>query len=91
MPIVAKDLMPAHPQLPDTPCAFAAAVTPDDVNELGNVTRALYVGVTGDVTVVMAGKGTAVLFKAMPVGLYVMRVRQVKAGGTTATNLVALW
>ncbi len=87
----AQDVMPAHPQLPDAPCAYAAAVTPSDTVELGFVTRAIYVGVAGDVTVVMGTKGAAVLLKAMPVGLYNMRVRQIKATGTAATNIVALW
>jgi hypothetical protein len=74
------------------PFANAAAVTPDDNNDLPNgATRALYVGVAGDITVNMLGSGAPVLFKAAPVGILNVRVTRVKATGTAATNLLALW
>jgi hypothetical protein len=88
--MAAKDVMPGHPPAADSPYANAAAVVPSDTTDLTFVTRALYVGVTGDVTVNMPG-GAAILFKAMPVGLYNLRVSRVKATGTAATNIVALW
>lgn len=88
--MAAKDLMPQHPPAADAPYANAAAVTPSDTVDLQFVTRALYVGVSGDVTVNMPG-GAAILFKAMPVGLYAIRCTRIKAAGTTATNILALW
>lgn len=76
----------------DNPSGSAVAVTPHDTNVLaGGVTRALYVGVAGDLTVVMADGGTAVLFKAAPVGILRIRVQIVKSTGTAATNIVALY
>lgn len=70
----------------------AVAVTPHDTTLLPTgVTRALYIGVTGDVTVLMADGGTAVLFKAVPVGVLPVRVQRVNSTGTTATNIVALY
>ncbi len=69
----------------------AAAVTPDDNNDLAYMTRAVYVGGTGDLTVIMAA-GQTVTFKAVPTGtLLEIRCSRVKATNTTATQLVALW
>lgn len=76
----------------DEPATDAVAVTPSDTDDLPFAARALYIGVTGDVNVVMANDdgGTAVLFKAVPVGILPVAVRKVKAASTTATNIVAL-
>lgn len=51
--------------------------------------RALYIGVTGDVTVTMATDGTGILFKAVPVGILPIQCTNVSAA--TATNIVALY
>jgi hypothetical protein len=72
------------------PITSAAAVTPSDSVDLGDVTRALYVGVAGDVTVVMLD-GQTVTFTAMPVGWHPIRAKRVKSTGTAATNIVACW
>lgn len=65
------------------------AVTPDDANPLTKNARLLYVGGTGDITLVTAA-GTTLLFKSVPVGFFYMGAKQIKATGTTATNIVAL-
>jgi hypothetical protein len=72
------------------PAMNAAAVTTSDTVDLANVTKAIYVGVSGDVAVIMAN-GQTVTLKAAPVGYLAIRIRRVKATGTTATNIVALW
>lgn len=73
------------------PAVHAVAVTTHDTNELGYVTRALYVGGAGNVEVVMQG-GETVVFSAVPVGAVLpIRVKQVKATGTTATLILALY
>ncbi len=72
------------------PARMAVAVTPSDSATL-SATRALYVGVTGDVTVVPFGGSASVLFKAHPVGYMPVRVTKVMSTGTTATNIVALY
>jgi hypothetical protein len=74
-----------------------AAVTPSDTVPLTTAAKSLYVGVTGDVTVlgVVAVSGvvdtTPTVFKAVPAGWFVLPfpVAQIMATGTTATNLVA--
>jgi hypothetical protein len=66
------------------------AVAPSDTVSFTEVPRAIYVGVTGDVTMVDS-VGNTVLFKAMPVGEHAEQPSQIKATGTTATNIVALY
>lgn len=73
----------------DVGAAKAVVVTPSDATIL-EVTRGLYVGVTGDVAVHMAD-GQTVTFKAVPVGFMPVQVDQVMFTGTTATNILALY
>ena len=75
----------------EAPALEADPVTPDDSNDLVSVTRALYIGGTGNVTVRMKGKTTSVTFVAVPVGILPIRVDRVLVSGTTATSIVAMW
>lgn len=65
------------------------AVTPSDTANLSGV-RSLYIGVTGDVRVVLKGSVSPVTFKAHPVGYMPARIAKVMATGTTATDILAL-
>jgi hypothetical protein len=73
----------------------AVAVTPTDGSGSftfasgENAARYLYIGTTGDVTVITSG-GEAVLFKAHPVGYLWARVRNVQLTGTGASNILAI-
>jgi len=74
-----------------SPLTSAASVTPHNTNELSYVTRALYVGGVGDVAVTMQDGGN-VTFVGVPAGTTLpIRVKIVKATGTDATDIVALW
>jgi len=74
-----------------SPAGNAAAVTPSDTVDLPSVSRGIYVGGAGNVTVVMLG-GAVVTFTAPPVGsLLPIAITRVNLTGTTATNLVAIW
>ncbi len=66
------------------------AITPSDTDDVAaNMAHGLYVGVTGDVTVITAA-GTTTLFKAGPVGTFIPGLFQrVKATGTTASSICA--
>jgi hypothetical protein len=67
----------------------AAAVTPSDTTEI--YASALYVGGGGSLAVVTEG-GDTVSFNGVQGGsMLVLRVRQVRATSTTATNIVRLW
>ena len=73
------------------PGEHAAAVVPHDSTLLTNVTRALYVGGAGNVSVLMAGDETVTL-TGVPAGtLLPIRVRRVNATSTTATAITAIW
>lgn len=78
------------------------SVTPSDTLDLTDpagdnmpsYAKALYVGVTGDVTVIGAGEMTAnptpTKFSSVPVGFMPIQCRRVLATGTTASAIVAL-
>lgn len=68
----------------------ARSVTPNDGADIP-ITHGLYIGVTGDVAVVM-GDGTTLTFKAAAAGSTLnLQVKRVLATGTTATNIIALY
>jgi hypothetical protein len=67
----------------------AAAVTPSDTTPITEST-ALYIGVSGDVTIITPNSQTVTL-KSVPVGIVEVKASYVKATGTTATNIVAFW
>lgn len=67
------------------------AVIPSDATYLPEITRGLWVGGAGDVNVQMSGMNNTTLFKSVPAGtLLPIRVGQVLATSTTATNIVAM-
>lgn len=72
------------------PAGRAETVTPHDSNNLSVPCRSIYVGVTGNITAVMADTGVAQLFSNVPVGILPIRATRINATGTTATNMVAL-
>ncbi len=75
----------------DSPYRHAAAVTPSDIVDLSNVSRAIYVGGAGNIALITE-QGETVTLIGVTVGS-VIRIcaSRIKAAGTTATNLVALW
>ena len=71
------------------PASNAAAVTPDDNNDLAAVSRALVIGAAGNIGVVMRGGQSVVI--PVPAGVIPIAVKRVLLTGTTATGIVALW
>lgn len=70
----------------------AVAVTPDDNTDLVSSTRGVYVGGTGDISVIMEAGGSPVLFSGVLAGsILPIRCLRVRSTGTTATALVALF
>lgn len=73
-----------------SPADTAEAVTPSDSVDLTNVSRALWVGGAGNISVIM-GNGATVLFSGIAAGtLLPIRVSRVKSTSTTATLIVAI-
>jgi hypothetical protein len=75
-----------------SPGRTAFAITPSDSADLARYAKALYVGVTGDITGVPIDTSdeTTILLKAHPVGYCPVGFRKILAAGTTATNLVGI-
>lgn len=73
----------------------AVAVTPSDTVDFTTYARALFIGVTGNVSVIplaQAGTGTAVVFKGVAAGTVLnLACRRVNSTATTATDIVALY
>lgn len=75
-----------------SPGEHAAAVTPNDSTDLTTACRGLYIGGAGDVTLDTVGGETTVVFNSLVAGTILpVRAVRVRATGTTATNIVALW
>lgn len=75
----------------ESPAVSAFAITPDDNVDLAINTRAIYVGVGGDLVVILGDDSTAVTFKSVPSGMILpIRVRRVVATNTAASSLVGL-
>jgi hypothetical protein len=78
---------PARPGIYDA----ALTVTPSDANTFAQPVT-IYVGGAGNITCTPASGGADVVFTAPPVGSVLpLRVVAVKATGTTATLMVALY
>lgn len=70
--------------------SLAVVITASDTVNLPAMCRAIYVGVTGDITAIMSN-GDSVLFKAVPVGIFPIRATRIMATGTGAASLIALY
>jgi hypothetical protein len=74
------------------PSTKAAAVVPHDANALPNIPKALFIGTGGDVVARGSGGGADVTFKNLPSGSVLpFRAEFVRASGTTAADIVALY
>lgn len=69
----------------------AVAVTPSDSVDLDVPCRALYIGVSGDVSVEMLEDGSAIVHKNAMVGILPIMVTRVNATGTTATDIISYY
>lgn len=74
-----------------SPGKNAAAISLSDTVDLPIYSRALFVGVGGNISVLLVGDTNPVLLKNVASGqLLPLRVKRVYAA-TTATDLVAIW
>ncbi len=90
------DTFKAYRETASGPYRNAVAVTPSDSDDLPAVTRALYVGTSGDVAVIMAGAASSTetaAFKGVQIGTKLdLRVSRVLlTGSSLTTGIVALW
>lgn len=76
---------------PSAPSANCFSVTPSDTEELPALTKALYIGEGGDVTLRSARGVADVVFRNLPAGYILdVRTRVVRQTGTTASALVGM-
>ena len=77
-----------------SPALRAVAVTPNDDDDLVHITSGLWIGATGDVTVIPANNAddAPITFASVPAGtLLPLSVRRVLDTGTDASAIVAFW
>ncbi len=74
----------------ESPASRAETVTPSDSSDLAHVTRAVYVGGTGDLAVIMKDGGTATFKNVIGGTMVAIRTSRVLSAGTTASHIVAL-
>lgn len=73
-----------------SPAVGIEEITPDDLTDLGNVTRALNVTTAGAVRVITADGSTGDVFVAAGIA-FPIRASRVLATGTTATGIRGLY
>ena len=74
-----------------SPAKKAFAVTPNDGADLSVVARAIYVGSSGDLVVILADDTSTVTFSNIPVGWHPIRAKRIYSTGTTAASIVAVY
>ena len=75
----------------DAPAENVNSVTPADGSDLAHVSRALYIGGTGDVKIDTIS-GDTVTFTGVLAGSFLpIRVARVYSTGTTATNILSVY
>lgn len=72
------------------PSSRSEPVTPHNSNTFA-VPKGIYVGVSGDIVGRLDGDTADRTFKAVPVGVWPLRFKLIKATGTTATDILALY
>lgn len=73
-----------------SPARRLAVVTPSDAADLAEIPKALLIGGAGTVSLIAADDTVAVTL-TVEAGVLPIRVRRVRATGTTATGIVALY
>jgi len=85
-----SDRFASHAPSLTGPASGGFAIVPNDNLDIAEITRALYVGVGGELVVTMAS-GQTLTFAFVPdASLLPLRVSRIHASGTTAENIVGL-
>ncbi|WP_326525293.1 spike base protein, RCAP_Rcc01079 family [Sphingomonas sp.] len=77
---------------PSAPATRCVAVTPHDSNALTDIPKALYVGTGGSITMRGTGDGGDRIWAGIASGSVIpFRASHIRATGTTASNILALY
>lgn len=75
----------------DLATASAFAITPSDSADLAKAIRGIYVGVAGNLSVILEDDSAQVTLIGVVAGsIYPLRAKRVLSTSTTATNLIGL-
>lgn len=89
--MAATDPLQGFNQTIDSPARSLVAVSPSDSADLSFVTKALWIGVGGNVQVIDMGGTTTILVGCQAGQIIPVRVARVMATNTTATSIVAMY
>lgn len=85
------DSFTGYSDSPFAPASTCFAINPSDSADLDAVTKAVYVGTGGDLVVRPVAGAADVVFRNVPSGGIIdVRVKAIRASGTTALDLVGL-
>ncbi len=89
---MAKNFVDFNPRPTKGPYGFSRVVpvTPSNTTDLPEFPAALWIGGAGNVVVDIGG-ATSVALNSVPTGLFPIRPIRVRATGTTATNILAMY
>ena len=79
------DRFSTNAESPSSPPQRAATVTPNDSEDLPDVTKGIHCNAAGDLVAIFKGDDTAVTLNLLAGRTYRYRLRRVLATGTTAT------
>jgi hypothetical protein len=85
-----QDRFQYHASALEGPATHAFAVTPHDTNDLPETTRAIFVGGTGSVCLVLVSGAEITLANVASSSIIPVRATRLKATGTTATQIVGM-
>lgn len=89
--MAAVDPLPSYASGKSDPAVGGETVTPHDTNQLTNISRAIWVGVGGNVALLMSDDTTITLVGVAAGTLLPVRAKRVNSTNTTATTMVALY
>jgi hypothetical protein len=89
--MAANDRMSSSSGGVEAPGTGVEAVTLSNTQELVNVSRGLYVGGGGDVSVLMLDGSTGTFIGVVAGTILPIRVRRVNLTGTTASNMTSIY
>lgn len=76
----------------DGPGRYSFAVTPNDGTDLAHITRMLYVGGAGNISLQLEKDTANTTLNSVPAGtMLYLRVRKINATGTTANSIVGIY
>lgn len=86
----ASDAFNCHSTGLESPLTNAIEITPSDVDDLLNVTRAVHLGIAGSLRVTMKS-GQVVTFSSIDAGWHPLRIVRIHETGTTASGFIGAW